>query len=230
MLTAQEVDLVLLSLGIAVQAVALIVVPGTAVAYVLARWRSRWTWPLHGLVMLPLVMPPVVTGYVLLRCLGRGSAIGRAFEELTRSSLAYSTLACVLAAAVMAFPLYVQSVRLALLGVDPRLEHVSRTLGRGAVHTMVRVTLPLALPGMIAGAVFAFARALGEFGATMVFAGNIPGETRQIPLAVFTLLSSPGGDAAAWRLTAVSVLASFACLLGVSWLGRSTSGRGRGDA
>lgn len=186
-------------------------------AVLLARWLAWGRFPgkslVEALVMLPLVLPPVVTGYLLLLALGRGRPLGRAWHALTGGHLAYTTAACVLAAAVVGFPLLVEAIRLSMAAVDPRLEQVSRSLGRGRWDTFLRVTLPLARPGVAAGAVLAFARALGEFGATIVLAGNVAGETRTIPVAVYTLLNVPGGETAATRLVAVSVVLALGALL-----------------
>jgi molybdate transport system permease protein len=159
-----------------------------------------------------------VTGYLLLYALGRSRPLGRAWFALTGGHIAYTTAACVIAAAVVGFPLLVEAVRLSMQAVDRRLEQVSRSLGRGPIDTFLRVTLPLAFPGLLAGAVLSFARALGEFGATIVLAGNVAGETRTIPVAVYTLLNVRGGEAAVLRLTAVSVALALAALLGSFWL------------
>lgn len=206
-------DVVLLSLQVAGLAVAVSLPPGIAVGWLLARWRHPLKLLVQGLVMLPLVLPPVVTGYLLLYGLGRSSPLGRWWYGWTGGHIAYTTTACVLAAAVVGFPLLVEAIRLSMVGVDRRLEQVSRSLGRGRGSTFWRVTLPLALPGVAAGAILSFARALGEFGATIVLAGNVEGETRTIPVAVYTLLNVPGGEAAAWRLVAVSVVLALGALL-----------------
>jgi molybdate transport system permease protein len=213
-----EWQVVGLSIRVAGLAVASSLVPGVLLGWLLARWQHPLRALLHGALMLPLVLPPVVTGYLLLWLLGRSRPAGRAWYALTGSPIAYTTAACVIAAAVVGFPLLVEGVRLSVLGVDPRLEQASRSLGRGPLVTFGRITLPLALPGLLAGAVLGFARALGEFGATIVLAGNIEGETRTIPLAVYTLLNVRGGEAAAARLVAVSVGLAFAALLGSFWL------------
>ena len=219
-----EVQVVLLSLRVAAWSVLATLVPAIAVAHVLARWSSPLCRVLRGLVMLPLVLPPIVTGYLLLAFLGRSSVLGELWHSWTGGYLAYTTTACVIAASVVSFPLFVESVRISLVGVDPRLELVSRSLGRGRVSTFLRVTLPLALPGVVAGAVLCFARALGEFGATILFAGNIEGETRQIPLAVFTLLNQPGAEAGVWRLVAVSAALALAAMVASSYLTRVRGG------
>jgi molybdate transport system permease protein len=213
-----ERAIVLLSVQVAVLAVALSLVPGILLGWLVARWDHPLRALVQGLVMLPLVLPPVVTGYLLLHLLGRSRPLGQAYHALTGGHIAYTTTACVIAAAVVGFPLLVEAIRLSVIGVDRRLEQVSRSLGRGRLDTFLRVTLPLALPGVGAGAVLSFARALGEFGATIVLAGNVAGETRTIPVAVYTLLNVRDGETAAARLVAVSVAISLAALLGSFWL------------
>jgi molybdate transport system permease protein len=220
-MSSAEWEVVALALRVAAWTVVFSVLPAVLVARVLVRWRSPLRNLLHGVVMLPLVMPPVVTGYVLLRVLGRGSLLGKAWFELTGAHIAYTTAACVVAAAVVAFPLFVESVRLSMVAVDPRLELVSRSLGRGPLSTFLRVTLPLSLPGLFGGAVLCFARALGEFGATIIFAGNIAGETRQIPLAVYTLLNVPGSEDSVWRLVMISAGLALAAMMASAWLSRT---------
>lgn len=220
MLTEAEIDVVLLSLQVAAWAVAVSLVPGVLLGWLLARWESPIRSLLQGAVMLPLVLPPVVTGYLLLWLFGVSGPLGGAWESITGGRIAYTTGACVIAAAVVGFPLMVEGIRLSVVGVDPRLEMVSRSLGRKRLSTFLRVTLPLSLPGVLAGAVLSFARALGEFGATIVLAGNVEGETRTIPVAVYTLLNQPGAEAGVWRLVAISVVISLVALLGASWLAR----------
>jgi len=213
-----EREVVLLSVRVAALAVGASLLPGILLGWVLARWRHPLRALLQGIVMLPLVLPPVVTGYLLLFALGRSRPLGRAWHALTGGHIAYTTAACVIAAAVVGFPLLVEAIRLSMLAVDRRLEQVSRSLGRGPIDTFLRVTLPLSLPGLLAGAVLSYARALGEFGATIVLAGNVAGETRTIPVAVYTLLNVRGGETAVLRLTAVSVALALAALLGSFWL------------
>jgi molybdate transport system permease protein len=213
-----EREVVFLSMRVAALAVGASLVPGVLLGWVLARWQHPLRALLQGVLMLPLVLPPVVTGYLLLFALGRSRPLGRAWHALTGGQLAYTTAACVIAAAVVGFPLLVEAIRLSVLAVDRRLEQVSRSLGRGPVDTFLRVTLPLSLPGVLAGSVLSYARALGEFGATIVFAGNVAGETRTIPVAVYTLLNVRGGEAAVLRLAAVSVALALAALLGSFWL------------
>jgi molybdate transport system permease protein len=213
-----EREVVFLSMRVAALAVGASLVPGVLLGWVLARWQHPLRALLQGVLMLPLVLPPVVTGYLLLFALGRSRPLGRAWHALTGGQLAYTTAACVIAAAVVGFPLLVEAIRLSVLAVGRRLEQVSRSLGRGPVDTFLRVTLPLSLPGVLAGSVLSYARALGEFGATIVFAGNVAGETRTIPVAVYTLLNVRGGEAAVLRLAAVSVALALAALLGSFWL------------
>jgi molybdate transport system permease protein len=217
-LSEAEREIVLLSVRVAALAVGASLLPGIALAFLLARWQHPLRALLQGLVMLPLVLPPVVTGYLLLFALGRSRPLGQAWHALTGGHIAYTTAACVIAAAVVGFPLLVEAIRLSMLAVDRRLEQVSRSLGRARLDTFLRVTLPLALPGVLAGAVLSYARALGEFGATIVLAGNVAGETRTIPVAVYTLLNVRDGEAAVLRLTAVSVALALAALLGSFWL------------
>lgn len=227
MLTEAEIEIVRLSALVAGWSVLASVIPGILLGWLLARWNSPLRGLLQGGVMLPLVLPPVVTGFLLLALLGRSGPLGRAWEAVTGGHIAYTTGACVIAAAVVGFPLMVESIRLSIVGVDPKLEMVSRSLGRGRIATFLRVTLPLSLPGVIAGAVLSFARALGEFGATIVLAGNIEGETRTIPVAVYTLMNTRDGESAVLRLVAVSVAMSLAALLAAGWLARR---RRRGQA
>lgn len=220
-MSSAELEVIGLALRVAAWTVVVSLVPAVIVARILARWQSPLRGTLQACVMLPLVVPPVVTGYVLLEVLGRGSTLGKLWFELTGGHIAYSTGACVVAAAVVSFPLFVESIRLSMVGVDRRLELVSRSLGRGPLSTFWRVSLPLAAPGVLGGALLCFARALGEFGATIIFAGNIEGETRQIPLAVYTLLNVPGAESRVWRLVAVSVALAFLAMASSAWLSRA---------
>jgi molybdate transport system permease protein len=217
MLTDAEIEIVLLSLQVAGWSVAVSLVPGILIGWLLARWESPLRALLQGVVMLPLVLPPVVTGYLLLWLFGRSGPLGEAWHFVTGGHIAYTTGAAVIAATVVGFPLMVEGIRLSMLGVDRRLEHVSRSLGRGRASTFMRVTLPLSLAGVLAGSVLSFARALGEFGATIVIAGNVEGETRTIPVAVYTLLNMPDSEAAIWRLVGVSVAVSLAALMIAFW-------------
>ena len=182
-------------------------------AALLARRQFPGKALLDGLVHLPLVLPPVVTGYLLLLLLGRRGPLGRLLEEGLGIVVAFRWTGAAIAAAVMGFPLMVRAIRLSLEAVDRRLEAAASTLGAGPVWVFVTVTLPLALPGILAGMILCFAKALGEFGATITFVSNIPGETQTLPTAIYTLLQVPGGDAGALRLAVVSVVISLAALL-----------------
>lgn len=200
---------------------------GILVAHLLARGRFPGRALLDGLVLLPLVLPPVVTGYLLLLAFGPRGPVGGALADLG-IVLAFRWTGAALAAAVMAFPLMVRAIRLAIEAVDPKLEEASATLGDPAWRTFVRVTLPLALPGILAGSVLAFAKALGEFGATITFAANIPGETRTLATAIYGFLQVPGGEGAAMRLVLVSVAVSMLALLLAEWVARRAARRVRG--
>ena len=184
----------------------------TAVAYILARRRFWGHGLLNALVHLPLVLPPVVTGYLLLMAFGRRGIFGPPLEALGLQ-LAFTSAGAALAAAVMAFPLIVRAIRLALEAVDPKLEEAASTLGASSVKVFIFVTLPLSLPGILAGAVVGFAKALGEFGATITFVSNIPGETQTIASAIYALLQVPGQEAAVGRMIGFSILLSFGALL-----------------
>jgi molybdate transport system permease protein len=216
-----------LSFRVATVATALSLPLGIATALLLARGRFPGKALLDGLVHLPLVLPPVVTGYVLLLLFGRRGPLGRALEETFGLVLAFRWTGAALAAAVMAFPLMVRAIRLSIEAVDRRLEQASGTLGAGPAATFLLVTLPLALPGVLAGATLAFAKAIGEFGATITFVSNIPGETRTISAAIYTATQSPDGDAEALALTAVSVAIGLGALVVSEWMARRVPGARR---
>lgn len=186
---------------------------GVLVAYALARWRFPGRQLLNGLVHLPLILPPVVTGYLLLMAFGRRGPVGAFLEETFGLVFAFRWTGAALAAAVMAFPLMVRAIRLAIEAVDPKLEEAAATLGAGRPFVFATVTLPLILPGILAGAILAFAKAMGEFGATITFVANIPGETQTVPSAIYAFLQVPDGEGAALRLVAVSVAIAMAALL-----------------
>lgn len=205
-LTHDEWQAIRLSVLVSLTAVAATLAPGIALGWVLARRRFRCKAVVETLLNLPLVMPPVVTGYVLLVTCGRHGPIGRALESLLGVRLVFDWKGAAIASAVMAFPLMVRSIRLAFTTVDPRLELAARTLGRGPINTFMSVSLPLAMHGVVAGGVLAFARGMGEFGATIMIAGNIPGQTRTIPLLIYTQLETPGGVDSSARLVLVSIL------------------------
>jgi molybdate transport system permease protein len=220
LLRQPEWQAVAISLKIAAGVVVCSAGPGVLLGWLLARKQFPGKALLNGAIHLPLVLPPVVTGYLLLVGFGRHGILGRWLEQWFGARLVFTTAGATLAAAIVAFPLLVRSVRLSMERVDPNLERASRSLGVGAVRTFFRVTLPLALPGILAGLVLAFARSLGEFGATITFAGNIAGETRGLPLAIFTELQRVEGDAAVWRLVTISVVLSMVAMLASELLAR----------
>jgi len=211
--TAAEIEAVWLSLRVALWAMIGSLPFGLAMAMVLARGRFWGKSVLDGVVHLPLVMPPVVTGYLLLLLFGRHGPLGRLLDEWFGIVFAFRWTGAALASAVMGFPLLVRAIRLSLEAVDRRLEEAAGTLGAGKLFVFALVTLPMITPGIIAGMVLSFARSLGEFGATITFVSNIPGETRTIPSAIYTLTQTPGGDIGALRLTVVSIALSFIALM-----------------
>jgi molybdate transport system permease protein len=211
--TPEELTAIRLSLRVAFWAVLCSLPIGVAIALLLARGRFWGKSLLNAIVHLPLVMPPVVTGYILLLLFGRRGPLGRLLAESLGIVLAFRWTGAALACAVMGFPLMVRSMRLSIEAVDRRLEDAAATLGANAFWVFATVTLPLILPGIVAGMILSFARALGEFGATITFVSNIPGETQTLPTAIYTLIQVPGGDLAAFRLTLVSIAISLAALL-----------------
>ena len=211
--TPEELTAIRLSVWVAFWAMLISLPFGVAVALVLSRGRFWGKALLDAVVHLPLVMPPVVTGYLLLLLFGRTGPLGRILAGSLGIVLAFRWTGAALACAVMGFPLMVRSIRLSLDAVDRRLEAAAGTLGANAMWIFVTITLPLILPGILAGMILSFARALGEFGATITFVSNIPGETQTIPTAIYTLIQEPGGDIAALRLTLVSILISLAALI-----------------
>lgn len=186
---------------------------GIFTAYVLARWEFPGKQVLNGIVHLPLILPPVVTGYLLLVTFGRRGPVGQVLEQWFGIVLSFRWTGAAVAAAIMAFPLMVRAIRLAIEAVDPKLEAAASTLGASRLWVFATVTLPLILPGIIAGAILAFAKAIGEFGATITFVSNIPGQTQTIPSAIYTFLQVPGGQEAATRLVIVAVVIAMAALL-----------------
>ncbi|MCJ2138881.1 molybdate ABC transporter permease subunit [Methylobacterium sp. E-066] len=219
---------VALSLRVASVATLASLLPGLAVAWLLARRRFPGRALLDGLVHLPLILPPVVTGYLLLLALGRRGVLGSALAEIG-IVFSFRWTGAALACAVMGFPLMVRAMRLSIEAVDPRLEQAAGTLGAGPLAVFLTVTLPLSLPGCIAGAVLAFAKAMGEFGATITFVSNIPGETQTLPSAIYTLTQVPGGEGPALRLTLISVALSVAALLVSEFLASRVARRLRAD-
>jgi molybdate transport system permease protein len=187
---------------------------------VLSRWRFPGRPLVNALAHLPLALPPVVTGWLLLLVFGVRGPVGAWLLDWFGVRLAFTTAGAALACAVMTFPVMVRSVRLAIDAIDPGLEQAARTLGAGRLDRLVSVILPLAAPGIVVGAVVGYATCLGEFGAVITFAANIPGETQTLPLAIFSALQVPGGEATAARLSAVSLVLALAGLLLSEWLGR----------
>ena len=228
-LTPEEWTAVALSLRVAVVATLVALPFGIAIALLLAR-RDFWGKAvLDALVLLPLVLPPVVTGYLLLIAVGRRAPVGAFLADHLGLVFSFRWTGAALASGVMAFPLMVRAIRLSIEAVDRRLEDAAATLGANPAWNLLTITLPLILPGIIAGALLAFARALGEFGATITFVSNIPGETQTISAAIYTLTQVPGGDAAALRLAGVAVVISFAALLAADFLARRAQRRLHGD-
>ena len=225
MLSADELAIILLSLKVAAASVVLSLPFAIGAALLLARWEFPGKTLFDAAVHLPLVLPPVVIGYFLLLGFGRQGPLGAWFEQTLGLTFAFRWTGAALAAGIMGFPLMVRAIRLALEAIDPRLEYAARTLGAHRWRVLTSVTLPLALPGLAAGAALAFARSLGEFGATITFVSNIPGETQTLPLAIYNLTQSPGGDAAILRLCAMSVALSLTALLLSEWMTRRTRRR-----
>ncbi len=224
-LTPDEWQAVWLSLRVSVWATLCSLPFGIAVAYVLARKEFWGKQLLNGLVHLPLILPPVVTGYLLLLTFGRKGTVGAALEQWFGLVFAFRWTGAALAAAVMAFPLMVRAIRLAIEAVDPRLEAAASTLGAPRIMVFATVTLPLILPGILAGAILAFAKAMGEFGATITFVANIPGQTQTLPSAIYSLLQVPGGDAQAARLVWAAIAIAMAALLLSEALSRAVARR-----
>ncbi len=225
MLGPLELEALGLSLKVALTAVAASLPFGIAVAWLLARRAFPGKLLVDGLVHLPLVVPPVVVGYLLLVLLGRQGMLGAWLHESLGITLIFTWRGAAVAAAVMAFPLMVRAIRLGIEAVDRRLETAARTLGASRARVFATITLPLALPGILSGTVLAFARCLGEFGATITFVSNIPGETRTLPIAIYSVLQAPGGEAAAARLTVISVLLALAALAASELLARRVARR-----
>ena len=217
-LSPDEWTAVRLSVRVALVATAVSSVPGVAVALALARGRFWGRGVLDVLVHLPLILPPVVTGYLLLLTLGRRAPAGAFLAEHLGLVFSFRWTGAALACAIMGFPLLVRAIRLSIEAVDRRLEEAAGTLGAGPIWVFATVTLPLILPGVIAGMVLSFAKAMGEFGATITFVSNIPGETQTLPSLIYTFTQVPGGESGALRLTVVSVLVSVAALLASEWL------------
>lgn len=229
-LSPAEADALLLSLRVSLVATFVSLPLGLLTAWVLAR-RDFWGKSiLDAIIHLPLVVPPVVVGYLLLVLLGRNGPVGGFLYDVFGITVAFTWQGAAVAAAVMAFPLMVRAIRLSIEAADQRLETAARTLGAGPLRVFATVTLPQILPGILVGVVLAFARALGEFGATITFVSNIPGETRTLPLAIFGLLQAPGTEEAVIRLVVISIAVAFAALIASEFLSRRISRRLRGTA
>lgn len=227
-LTPLEAEALRLSLLVAGWAVIASLPVGIALAWLLARKRFPGKVLLDGLVHLPLVLPPVVTGYLLLMLLGRKGPLGAWLYDTLGISVAFNWKGAAVASGVMAFPLLVRTVRLSVEGLDRGLEQAARTLGAGPFRVFFTVSLPLILPGVLTGAMLAFARSLGEFGATITFVSNIPDQTRTLPLALYSLVQTPGGDDAALRMCVIAVLVALGTLLLSELLSRRLNVRLRG--
>lgn len=217
-LTPMEWEALGLSLKVSVLAVAVSLPAGIGAAWVLSRYRFWGKGLVDGLIHLPLVLPPVVTGYLLLVLLGRKGMIGGFLYHTFGITLAFTWKGAAVAAAVMAFPLLVRAVRLSADAVDPGLEDAARTLGAGKMRVFFTITLPLMVPGIITGTILAFARSLGEFGATITFVSNIRGETQTLPLALYSLTQVPDGEAGALRLCIISVVLAMTALVLSEWM------------
>ncbi|WP_419740376.1 molybdate ABC transporter permease subunit [Ruegeria sp.] len=223
-----EIEALKLSLRVSFWATLATLPFGILVAYALARWRFPGRQVLNGLVHLPLILPPVVTGYLLLLTFGIQGPIERILGEFG-IVVAFRWTGAAMAAGIMAFPLMVRAIRLSIEAVDPRLEQAGATLGASRPWVFATVTLPMILPGVIAGAILAFAKAMGEFGATITFVSNIPGQTQTLPSAVYAFLQVPGGEAAATRLVVISIIIAMGALLLSEYVGRRAAARVAGS-
>ena len=218
-----ELGIILLSLKVAFFSVALSLPVAILAAHVLARFDFPGKTLLDAVIHLPLVLPPVVVGFALLLLFGKHGPLGAWLNDWFGIVVAFRWTGAALASAIMGFPLMVRAIRLSISSIDTRLETVARTLGGSRTWVFLSITLPLALPGLITGVLLSFARSLGEFGATITFVSNIPGETETLPLAIYTFVQSPGGDAQAIRLSLIAVLLSIAALVASEWLTPRTS-------
>lgn len=224
-LTPLEQEAVSLSLLVSGWAVAGSLPIGILAAWVLARCQFPGKSLADGIIHLPLVLPPVVVGYALLVTLGRKGFIGAWLYDVFGLTLVFTWKGAAIASAVIAFPLMVRAIRLSLEAVDRKLEDAARTLGASAFDVFIHVTLPLVMPGILSGVLLAFARSLSEFGATITFVSNIPGETRTLPIALYSLTQTPGGDEGALRLCVISVILAFAALLSSEFLAQKLKKR-----
>lgn len=225
LLSPDEWRAVILSLRVSFWATLLSLPLGIFVAYALARWSFWGRQFLNGLVHLPLILPPVVTGYLLLLTFGRKGWVGQYLDQWFGVVLAFRWTGAALAAAIMAFPLMVRAIRIAIEAVDPKLEQAASTLGAPRLWVFATVTLPLILPGILAGAILAFAKAMGEFGATITFVSNIPGQTQTLPSAIYAFMQVPGGESQAFRLVLIAIFVAMSALLLSEWLSRAVARR-----
>ncbi|MGO1117389.1 molybdate ABC transporter permease subunit [Rhodovibrionaceae bacterium A322] len=225
LLSPLEQEAFLLSLKVGFWSVLVSLPLGLAMAWLLARCSFPGKTLVNGIVHVPLVVPPVVVGYLLLLLLGRTGPLGALIYDLTGKTVAFTWQGAAVAAAVMAFPLMVRAMRLSLEAVDPKLESAARTLGASRATVFWTITLPLMSPGILTGALLAFARSLGEFGATITFVSNIPGETRTLPLALFTVAQQPGGESAALRLVVLSITLALLAIALSEFLARRLQNR-----
>ncbi|MBL0936828.1 MAG: molybdate ABC transporter permease subunit [Rhizobiaceae bacterium] len=227
-LSADEWVAVRLSIWVSTWATVASLPLGILVAYALARWSFPGKALLNGLVHLPLILPPVVTGYLLLLAFGRRGPLGQFFETVFGLVFSFRWTGAALAGAIMAFPLMVRAIRLSIEAVDPKLEQAAGTLGAHPTFVFATITLPLALPGIIAGTILAFAKAMGEFGATITFVSNIPGQTQTLPSAIYTFTQVPGGGTGAMRLTLIAIAVAMSALVASEILARRVSRRMEG--
>ena len=229
-LSSAEIEALTLSIKVAGYCTLLICVPGVAVAWLLAKRDFIGKSLLDGIVHIPLILPPVVPGFLLLMLLGNQGLIGKWLHQTFGITIAFTWMGAVIASAIMAFPLMVRSARLAIAQVDVKYEIAATSLGASPLRTFFTVTLPLSMPGVLTGLILAFSRSLGEFGATITFVGNIEGQTRTLPLAIYTYTQMPDGDLVAMRLVIISVLIALAALVVSNMLERRVAmriGRGR---
>ena len=224
-LSPQDWTAVQLSLRVAAVSTVVALPFGIAIATLLARKEFWGKALLDAMVLLPLVLPPVVTGYLLLITFGRRAPVGAFLADHFGIVFSFRWTGAALACGIMAFPLMVRAIRLAIEAVEPRLEEAAGTLGAGRAWTFLVVTLPLIAPGIVAGSILAFAKAMGEFGATITFVSNIPGETQTIPTAIYSLLQAPGGESGAIRLTLISIVIAMAALLASEFVARRVARR-----
>ena len=224
-MSTDEIDVILLSLKVAFWSVLLSTPIALATAHLLARKAFFGKTLFDAVIHLPLVLPPVVIGFALLMLLGRKGLLGSWLDQYFGIVFAFKWTGAALASGIMGFPLMVRAMRLSIAAIDPRLEFAARTLGATRLRVWLSITLPLALPGIVTGALLSFARSLGEFGATITFVSNIPGETQTLPLAIYTYTQVPGAEAQAVKLCIIAVMLSMAALAASEWFNRKSDHR-----